>query len=163
MFRAGGSQAISSTSKNPNEELTKNKDFMSSDVYQPQQQPQQQHSNSSGLMRYRSAPSSFFASLVDGGSDGCEGFLSPQSSSPESQSMFVTLMPSNGDSDSHNLQFPMAMKHETTEENQHSASTSIYGTSIDMANHTNSVEQGKMMSGENCSKLSGGGYLRLDY
>ncbi|PSS11991.1 Transcription factor bHLH130 like [Actinidia chinensis var. chinensis] len=164
MFRAGGSQAISrdsnllfsSTFKNPNEELTKNKDFTSSDLYQPQQQPQPQpqHSNSSGLMRYRSAPSSFFASLVDGGSDGCEDFLSPQSSSPESQSMFVALMPSNGDSDSHDLQFPMALKHETTEENQHSASTSIYGTSIDMANHTNSMEQGKMMSGGNCSNLT---------
>ncbi|PSS26455.1 Transcription factor bHLH130 like [Actinidia chinensis var. chinensis] len=160
MFRVGGSQAIardsnlllSSTFKNPNEELTKNKDFMNSDLYQPQQQPQH-NNNSSGLMRYRSAPSSFFASLVDGGSDGCEGFLSPQSSSPQSESMFATLMPSNGDSDSHDLQFPMTMKHETPEENQYSASASIYGTSIDLGNHTNSVEQGKMMSGGNCSNL----------
>ncbi|GFY90451.1 basic helix-loop-helix (bHLH) DNA-binding superfamily protein [Actinidia rufa] len=138
MFRVGGSQAIardsnlllSSTFKNPNEELTKNKDFMSSDLYQPQQQPQH-NNNNSGLMRYRSAPSSFFASLVDGGSDGCEGFLSPQSSSPQSESITR-----------HQKRISILVLLRFTE------------TSIDLANHTNSVEQGKMMSGGNCSNLT---------
>ncbi|CAI9103138.1 OLC1v1001582C1 [Oldenlandia corymbosa var. corymbosa] len=65
----------------------------SSDLFTNHFQPEQ---NGSGLMRYRSAPSSFFASYLDGGSSK----NSTNSDSSESDSMFTALLncnePSNG-------------------------------------------------------------------
>ncbi|KAK6928695.1 Myc-type, basic helix-loop-helix (bHLH) domain [Dillenia turbinata] len=63
------------------------------------------HSNG-GLMRYKSAPSSFFANLID--SDSCEDFLHPRSSSPDNE--FARFMSSNNSHDS-----SMHVKHESTE------------------------------------------------
>ncbi|KAL6960035.1 hypothetical protein U1Q18_051169 [Sarracenia purpurea var. burkii] len=149
MYGVGGSPAISrdqnlsfsSNSKHSDGEFVKGREFVSSDLSQHQQN---QH-HSSGLTRYRSAPSSFFASLVDG---GCDDFLSPyQSSSPESEVMFSRFVSSNcsGDSEPQNLQFPTAIKHEMQEQNQFPNSTStqmIYQTSLDhrdLENRSDSV------------------------
>uniref|UniRef100_A0A5B7B1P2 BHLH domain-containing protein n=1 Tax=Davidia involucrata TaxID=16924 RepID=A0A5B7B1P2_DAVIN len=158
MYGVGGSQAISrdtslllsSTFKHSDVEFAKNKEYMNSDLHQHHHQQQQ----SSSLMRYRSAPSSFFASLTDcggvgGDGDGCDDFLNPQSSSSESETMFARFMTCNGsgESDSHDLQFPTAIKHETAEsipqQNNYSttASQMIYQTPLDhhdLVNH-NSV------------------------
>ncbi|KAA8515701.1 hypothetical protein F0562_018688 [Nyssa sinensis] len=159
MYGFGGSQAISRDTsllfsenfKHSDVEFAKNKEFMHSDLYSHQQQQQ-----TSGLMRYRSAPSSFFASLTDssgvgvgvGDGDGCDDFLNPQSSSSESETMFARFASCNGsgESDSHDLQFPTAIKHETVESVPHqtnyssAASQMIYQTPLDhdLANH-NSV------------------------
>ncbi|KAF8398442.1 hypothetical protein HHK36_017369 [Tetracentron sinense] len=68
---------------------------------------QQQQQLNSGLMRYRSAPSSVLANFVDGGGEGevCEDFLHPRSSIPEAESMFARFMScgGNGNSDSPDL------------------------------------------------------------
>ncbi|PSS10008.1 Transcription factor bHLH130 like [Actinidia chinensis var. chinensis] len=151
MYGVGGSQAISRDSnllfspsfKHSDGEFLKSRDFIDSDLYQ-----NQHNQHSSGLMRYRSAPSSFFASLVDGG--GCEGFLNHHEPSiHESESVFTRFESSNGsdDSETHDLQF--AVKHETPEQNQnqnqYSGSDSghvIYRSSLDhgdLANRSDSV------------------------
>lgn len=96
MYGVGGSEAIardmnsmlfSSTFKHSEVEFTKNRDLMtSSDLYNNHQQ-QQQLQQSSNLMRNRSAPSSFFETLLDGGDNGGEnesdtfyaGFVSGES------------------------------------------------------------------------------------
>ncbi|KAM7512312.1 hypothetical protein LguiB_011187 [Lonicera macranthoides] len=96
MYGVGGSEAIardmnsmlfSSTFKHSEVEFTKNRDLItSSDLYNNHQQ-QQQLQQSSNLMRNRSAPSSFFESLLDGGDNGGEnesdtfyaGFVSGES------------------------------------------------------------------------------------
>ncbi|XP_065633462.1 transcription factor bHLH130-like [Quercus suber] len=95
-------------------------DFMDSNTYhhpqqqqqqhqqQQQQQHQQQHQHNSGLMRYRSAPSSLLANLVDGsingggGGVGCEDYRDLRSSNPEVETMlaFMTSSNSSGDSNS---------------------------------------------------------------
>ena len=89
-------------------------DFMDSNTYhhpqqelQQQQQHQQQHQHNSGLMRYRSAPSSLLASLVDGsinggeGGVGCEDYRDLRSSNPEVETMLARFMTScNGSGDS---------------------------------------------------------------
>lgn len=63
---------------------------------------------SSGLMKYRSAPSSFFASLLDG-SGVAEDFLN----SNESDAMFSGFMvPDASASDGLDLQFPVTVKNE---------------------------------------------------
>ncbi|KAB1224716.1 hypothetical protein CJ030_MR1G017701 [Morella rubra] len=90
-------------------ELRKNhQEFMDSNVYHPHHQQHQQqelqqhqhHQHNSGLMRYRSAPSSFLASLVDGSngvdSVGREDCL--RSSSPEVETMLTRFMSSCNDS-----------------------------------------------------------------
>ncbi|KAK6933757.1 Myc-type, basic helix-loop-helix (bHLH) domain [Dillenia turbinata] len=59
-----------------------------------------------GLMRYKSAPGSFFANLID--SDSCEDFLHPRSTSPENE--FARFMSSHN---SHETSMPV--KHELTE------------------------------------------------
>ncbi|XXG46201.1 hypothetical protein AAC387_Pa02g1112 [Persea americana] len=62
------------------------------------QHQQQQQQMSSGLMRYRSAPSSLFADFIDGVGEGCDGFLG-QSSSPEVETLLERFITSNnGDS-----------------------------------------------------------------
>ncbi|KAK3003022.1 hypothetical protein RJ639_020188 [Escallonia herrerae] len=92
---------------------------MNSDLYQNHLAPQntQQSNNNTGLTRYRSAPSSFFATLLDGnddgggggsgvGENGCEEFLDPQPSSPESDTFFSRFV-----SDSRDLsQYPMKVE-----------------------------------------------------
>ncbi|KAK9282658.1 hypothetical protein L1049_010878 [Liquidambar formosana] len=63
-------------------ELIKNGEFMDSDHHHQQQQQQQQQ-QSSGLIRYRSAPSSFFANVLNGSGVGCDDFLDHRSSEAE--------------------------------------------------------------------------------
>ncbi|PSR90217.1 Transcription factor bHLH130 like [Actinidia chinensis var. chinensis] len=70
---------------------------------------QQQQPMSSGLMRYRSAPSSYFESLINssgvGGGENCDEFLNPRHSSPETERFFSKFMSGVGTEDlsSHSL------------------------------------------------------------
>ncbi|XP_047319456.1 transcription factor bHLH130-like [Impatiens glandulifera] len=71
---------------------------------------------SSGLMRYRSAPSSFFASLLDssGGVEACcEDFLNSNESDDAMFTGFMVTDSSASVSDSLKLQFPVDVKNET--------------------------------------------------
>ncbi|KAJ6409239.1 hypothetical protein OIU84_008856 [Salix udensis] len=104
----------SSGFKSSDGELRKNQEFMDLNPYHYHQQQQQTQQNSS-LMRYRSAPSSFLESLVNGtsGHDGGGGGIGSgdyrylRSSSPEMDTMLARFMSScngSGDSISQNLQ-----------------------------------------------------------
>lgn len=105
----------SSGFKSSDGELRKNQEFMDLNPYHYHQQQQQTQQNSS-LMRYRSAPSSFLESLVNGtsGHDGGGGggigsgdYRYLRSSSPEMDTMLARFMSScngSGDSISQNLQ-----------------------------------------------------------
>ncbi|XP_028101125.1 transcription factor bHLH130-like isoform X1 [Camellia sinensis] len=74
-----------------------------------QQVQQQQPIRNSGLVRYRSAPSSYFARLVNtgggGGGENCDQFVNPRPSSPETDQIFAGFMSCGGTQDStpHNL------------------------------------------------------------
>ncbi|KAM6596761.1 hypothetical protein CsatA_007285 [Cannabis sativa] len=57
------------------------------------QHPQQQMGSSSGLMRYRSAPSSYFTNIVD--REFCQQFFN-RPSSPETERIFARFMNSDG-------------------------------------------------------------------
>lgn len=61
---------------------------------QNHQQPQQQQKMNSGLMRYQSAPSSFFSNIFS--TDDFEEFLNPRSSSPETERIFGRFISSGG-------------------------------------------------------------------
>eukprot|EP00268_Persea_americana_P049379 TRINITY_DN5294_c0_g1_i4.p1 TRINITY_DN5294_c0_g1~~TRINITY_DN5294_c0_g1_i4.p1 ORF type:complete len:468 (-),score=108.14 TRINITY_DN5294_c0_g1_i4:495-1898(-) len=76
----GLNHTFSTTYKPAKEELQENREAMNSDI-----QKQQQQMNS-GLMRFRSAPSSLLENFIDGG-EASDGFL-PQSSNPEAETMF---------------------------------------------------------------------------
>lgn len=129
---------FSSTFKQTDGELVKNRESISTDLYQQQQQ--QQNQNGSGLMRYRSAPSSFFSDLMNSG--GC--------GDPESEVIFMSTGGSGGDSDQpQDLGFPTGViKHETTSDqnnNQYSSAANstpmVYQGSVDhnpFSNHSNS-------------------------
>nr|WIE96104.1 basic helix-loop-helix transcription factor [Loropetalum chinense var. rubrum] len=84
-------------------ELMKNREFMDLDQHRcHDQHQQQQRLQNSGLMRYRSAPSSLFANIIDGSGVGCEDFLSHRSS--ETETAFGTsLMSCTGSGDSYSL------------------------------------------------------------
>ncbi|GFZ20660.1 basic helix-loop-helix (bHLH) DNA-binding superfamily protein [Actinidia rufa] len=73
-------------------------------LHHHQQQQQQQQPMSSGLMRYRSAPSSYFASLINsggvGGGENCDDFLHPRHSSPETERFFSKFLSGVGTEDS---------------------------------------------------------------
>lgn len=81
-------------------ELRKNHtEFLNSSNLFQQQQPQPQLQQSSGLMRYRSAPSSILLDLVDnnGGGAGCEDFRDfriPRPSSPEVETVLARFISS---------------------------------------------------------------------
>lgn len=79
----GLNHTFSTTYKPAKEELQENREAMNSDSQKQQQQQQQMNS---GLMRFRSAPSSLPENFIDGG-EGSDGFL-PQSSNPEAETMF---------------------------------------------------------------------------
>ncbi|KAJ0095982.1 hypothetical protein Patl1_17241 [Pistacia atlantica] len=93
--------------KYPQSELRKNQEFMDSSHHY---QEENDHQHNSGLMRYRSAPSSFFESLANGSSGGVnnsEDYRYFRSSSPEMDGFLAKYMlPCNGsgDSGSHDLQ-----------------------------------------------------------
>ncbi|KAI8571699.1 hypothetical protein RHMOL_Rhmol01G0139600 [Rhododendron molle] len=75
---------FSSNSKHPDVQNMKGRESMNTyDLYNQYQNQQQ----GSTLVRYRSAPSSFFASLIDDGGEEEEGLLNRQSSSG-SESIF---------------------------------------------------------------------------
>ncbi|CAK7330859.1 unnamed protein product [Dovyalis caffra] len=95
-------------------EMRKSQEFMDLNPYHYHHQQQQIQQNS-GLMRYRSAPSSFLESLVNGtsghgsggGGMGSEDYRYLRSSSPEMDTMLARFMSSctgSGDSSSQNLQ-----------------------------------------------------------
>lgn len=68
-----------------------------------QQVQQQQPIRNSGLVRYRSAPSSYFARLVNtggGGGENCDQFVNPRPSSPETDQIFAGFMSCGGTQDS---------------------------------------------------------------
>ncbi|KAK1390835.1 Transcription factor bHLH122 [Heracleum sosnowskyi] len=88
---------------------------------------QQQHQMSSGgLTRYQSAPSSYFANLINSngypGEDDCDQFLNAKALSPETDGFFSRFMSSCGDEESNvpavlvsegnQSQFVAPMKHE---------------------------------------------------
>ncbi|KAL8122195.1 transcription factor bHLH130-like [Apium graveolens] len=88
---------------------------------------QQQHQmNSGGLTRYQSAPSSYFANLINSngypGEDDCDQFLNAKALSPETDGFFSRFMSSCGDAESNaptvlgregnQSQFVAPMKHE---------------------------------------------------
>lgn len=94
-----GSLLYSPNFKSSEAELRKNHtEFLdSSNAFQQQLQPQLQQS--SGLMRYRSAPSSVLLDLVDnnGGGAGCEDFRDfrfPRPSSPEVETVLARFISS---------------------------------------------------------------------
>ncbi|KAL0339100.1 UNVERIFIED_CONTAM: Transcription factor [Sesamum angustifolium] len=82
-------------------EFSKSREFMGSEFYQYQNQ---HHQNQGGLARYRSAPSSFLAALLDSTTDN-------SSSGDESDAFFSALMDGPGDPNQKNnenqMQFPM--------------------------------------------------------
>lgn len=95
-----------------NGELRRNQEYMDLNQHHYHQE---QHQQNSGLMRYRSAPSSFLQSLVNGtsshGGDGGgvegEDYRYFRSSSPEMDTMLARFMSTcngSGDSNSENLQ-----------------------------------------------------------
>lgn len=81
-------------------EFLKSKDFVGSDYFQNQSQH-----HTSGLARYRSAPSSFLAALIDSNTDN-------SSSGDEAEAFFSSLIDGPKNSDNQ-MQYPM--KHETEE------------------------------------------------
>ncbi|KAJ6896027.1 transcription factor bHLH130-like isoform X1 [Populus alba x Populus x berolinensis] len=103
----------SSSFKYSDGELRKSQEFMDLNPYHHHQQQQQQIQQNSGLMRYRSAPSSILESLVNGTSGHDGGGIESgdyrylRSSSPEMDTMLARFMSScngSGDSSSQNLQ-----------------------------------------------------------
>ncbi|XP_059311536.1 transcription factor bHLH130-like [Lycium ferocissimum] len=106
-------------------EFLKNKEIMGSDYFQQQSQLQLSN-NGGGLTRYRSAPSSFFAGILDGdGNNSGENFITHDgSSSSDSDSMFTALLNDNNENNNnisnHNqknqVQFGSSMKQEIGEE-----------------------------------------------
>lgn len=82
--------------------------------------------NSGGLSRYQSAPSSYFANLINSsgypGEDDCDQFLNTKALSPETDGFFSRFMSSCGDEESNDptvlvsegnqSQFVAPMKHE---------------------------------------------------
>ncbi|XP_052210956.1 transcription factor bHLH130-like isoform X2 [Diospyros lotus] len=159
MYGVGSSQAISrdanllfsTTLKNADGELLKNREFGSLDPYQ-----QQQQQLSSGLSRFRSAPSSFFAGLLHGGLD----FLGhQQSNSPVPEAMLASFFSGNGDSEPQDLQFPAVVKPETPEQmiyrssgDQRDPGRSESGDANLDGLYKNSV-QGRISSSGDCSNL----------
>ncbi|KAK6804107.1 hypothetical protein RDI58_001891 [Solanum bulbocastanum] len=110
-------------------EFFRSKEMMGSDIFQ--QQSQFQQSNSGGLTRYRSAPSSFFAGILDAdGNNSGENFITGDgSSSSDSDSMFTALLNNNDTTNNNNgtrdlndqnqknqLQFGSSLKQEIGEE-----------------------------------------------
>ncbi|XP_058225223.1 transcription factor bHLH130-like isoform X2 [Rhododendron vialii] len=125
---------FSSTLKQTDGELVKNRESMNTDLYQQQHHNQ----NSSGLMRYRSAPSSFFSNLVGGG--GGED--------PESEIMFTKFMSAVGSGDSGPQDLQFTIKHETTpeQENQYSGAPNtaplVYRAPVDQNPFSNHGDSG---------------------
>ncbi|KAK3020453.1 hypothetical protein RJ639_047577 [Escallonia herrerae] len=77
---------------------------MDSDLQHHRQQHQQHQQINPGLARYRSAPSSYFANLMNsgvyGGAEDCDPFLNPRHSSPETERIIARFMASGGAEDS---------------------------------------------------------------
>lgn len=127
-------------------EFMRSKEIMGSDYFQ--QQSQFQQSNSGGLTRYRSAPSSFFAGILDGdGNNSGENFVTHDgSSSSDSDSMFTALLNNNDRSDQNQknqLQFAPSLKQEIAEdiefgnENRYENSGVSYGVGVQMQTRGN--------------------------
>ncbi|PIM98254.1 hypothetical protein CDL12_29268 [Handroanthus impetiginosus] len=93
------------TNFKPEGGFQKSREFMGSDFF-PNQTPQQQ---SSGLARYRSAPSSFLAALLDSSTEN-------SSSGDESEAIFSALMNGPGDLNQKNRNQMQYMKQEVVVE-----------------------------------------------
>lgn len=107
--------------------LVGNFTLLGSGLYFRLMEKQQQHQmNSGGLTRYQSAPSSYFANLINSngypGEDDCDQFLNTKALSPETDGFFSRFMSSCGDEESNaptvlvsegnQSQFVAPMKHE---------------------------------------------------
>lgn len=131
LFSGGGDGGGSSSFKNGEgveSEFLRSKEMMGSDFFH--QQSQFQQSNFGGLTRYKSAPSSFFAGIIDGdGNNSGENFITHDgSSSSDSDSMFTALLNNNDNgtisgtrdlndqNQKNQLQFASSMKQEIGEE-----------------------------------------------
>lgn len=108
MYGVGGSEAIARDMDSLL--FSSNFKLMHSDLYN-YQQPPQQPLPSSNLARYRSAPSSFFASLLNDGVTG--GGDDEEHTNRESEIMFPRF--DSDESDAIDLKFPKALKQEMTE------------------------------------------------
>ncbi|CAN4110407.1 unnamed protein product [Withania somnifera] len=129
-------------------EFMRSKETMGSDYFE--QQAQFQQSNSGGLTRYRSAPSSFFDGILDGDANNSgENFVTHDgSSSSDSDSMFTALLnnsdPTNNsgtvsgirdltDQNRKNqLKFTPSMKQEMAEEIEFGNGGVSYGVGLQM-------------------------------
>lgn len=143
-------------------------EVMESNLQHHQHHQHQQQQMNSSLMRYRSAPSSYFSNFIDG--EDCEEFLQHRPSSPETERIFSRFMASGGteDSSSHTAmnmrqnsqamapesvvvvsqqnQFMASMKHgaEVLQQQQQqngyaSGSQMMYQTSSPMPNHNSAA------------------------
>ncbi|CAN4080508.1 unnamed protein product [Withania somnifera] len=126
-------------------EYFRSKEMMGSDYFQ--QQSQFQQSNSGGLTRYRSAPSSFLAGILDGdGNNSVENFVNHDgSSSSDSDSMFTALLNNNDpttnngtisdlndENQKNQLHFAPCMKQEIGEEIEFGNGGVSYGVGLAM-------------------------------
>lgn len=155
LFSGGGAGGSSSfkNGEGVEQEFLRSKEMMVTDYFQQQQQQSQFHqqsnnNNSGGLTRYRSAPSSFFAGLLDGDGDNPgENFVTHDgSSSSDSDSMFTALLNNNNDTTrdlKNQLQFGSSMKQEIGEEiefgneNRYENSGVSYGVGVQMETRGN--------------------------
>ncbi|KAL5976869.1 hypothetical protein ACLOJK_021204 [Asimina triloba] len=78
--------------KQMKEELRNSREEVESHLSHPSHHQQQVNSS---LMRFRSAPSSILANIMNTSSEGCESF-SPRSSSPDAESMFTRFLNCGG-------------------------------------------------------------------
>lgn len=84
--------------KHRERELENCLEVMESNLQHHQHHQHQQQQMNSSLMRYRSAPSSYFSNFIDG--EDCEEFLQHRPSSPETERIFSRFMSSGGTEDS---------------------------------------------------------------
>lgn len=124
----GGGSSSFKNGEGVESEFLRSKEVMGSDYFH--QQSQFQQSNFGGLARYKSAPSSFFAGILDGdGNNSGENFITHDgSSSSDSDSMFTALLNNNDNgtisgtrdlneqNQKNQLQFASSMKQEIGEE-----------------------------------------------
>ncbi|KAM3323372.1 transcription factor [Capsicum chacoense] len=157
LFSVGGASSFKN-GEGIEADYLRSKEMMGSEYFQQQQSAYHQQNNSNncnssnnnsgGLTSYRSAPSSFFAGILDGeGNDSGENFVAHDgSSSSDSDSMFTALL-NNSDNGAtgdlkNQLQFGSCMKQEIAEEfgneNRYENGGVTYGVGVQMQSGGNS-------------------------
>lgn len=98
-------------------------------------QQQRQVPSSSGLMRYRSAPSSYFADLINSSGLGndvvenCDEFLDPRQTSPETERILSRLMSGGGGGTGQNASVNEALQSQFPTESAKHGGAEIFGHS----------------------------------